>query len=229
MKNSDLFYSRAAEFQSKRKEIIDTYESTLAKLDKAKGSQLYTEETEKAAKTRDAALQALQNEYRDYFRISINAMSEANGKRGIAAPTADQLAILQALKMRDNVSQKELDRAANSCKDNALAISVINEIAQKNGYLRGYNTESGEMSIEDADKVIDDLKAALPDFMAHDTSRAARIAREHNARLYGASGEERPLEKRPLFDSKASCFNTLLPFGMSAERYTGFIAAVDGE
>lgn len=229
IKISDLFYSRAKEYQSKRKDIMDTYESTLAKLEKAKGSQLYTEETEKAAKTRDAALQALQSEYREYFRISLDAMADANGKRGIAAPTAEQLSILQALKMRDTVSQKELDRAANSCKDNALAISVINEIAKKNGFIRGYHTESGEMSVEDADKVINDLKAALPDFMAHDTSRAARIVAEHNARMYGATGEERPLAKRPLFEDKASCFNQLLPFGMSEATYNGFCAAVDGD
>ena len=55
IRNSDLFYSRAAEFQSKRKDIMDTYESTLAKLEKAKGSQLYTEETEKAEKAKKDA------------------------------------------------------------------------------------------------------------------------------------------------------------------------------
>jgi hypothetical protein len=228
IKNSDLFYNRAKEYQSKRKEVMDTYESTLAKLEKAKGSHLYTEETEKAAKTRDAALQSLQREYNEYFRISLDAMADANNKRGIAALTADQLSILQALKMRDNVSQKELDRAANSCKDNALAISVINEIAKKNGFMRGYHTENGEMSVEDADKVINNLKAALPDFMAHDTSKAARIVAEHNARLYGTTGNERPLAKRPLFEDKASCFNQLLPFGMSEATYNGFCTAVDG-
>ena len=124
IKNSDLFYSRAAEFQSKRKDIIDTYESTLAKLEKAKGSQLYTEETEKAAKTRDAALEALQSEYRDYFRISLDAMADANSKRGVTPPSQEQLAILQALKMRDSLTQRELDRAANSCADNAVKVDV---------------------------------------------------------------------------------------------------------
>ena len=229
IKNSDLFYNRAKEYQSKRKDIMDTYESTLAKLEKAKGSQLYTEETKKAAKTRDAALQALQSEYREYFRISLDAMADANGKRGIAAPTADQLSILQALKMRDNVSQRELDRAANSCKDNPLAISVINEIAKKNGFLRGYHTETGEMSVEDADKTIESLRGGLNDFLQHDTSRAARAAAEHNARMYGTTGNERPLAKRPLFEDKASCFNQLLPFGMSEATYNGFCAAVDGD
>ena len=228
IKNTDLFYSRAAEFQSKRKEIMDTYESTLAKLEKAKGSQLYTEETEKAAKTRDAALEALQSEYREYFRISLDAMSEANGKRGVTPPTAEQLSILQALKMRDSVTQRELDRAANSCKDNALAISVINEIAKKNGFLRGYHTETGEMSVEDADKAIESLRGSLNDFMQHDTSRAARAAQHYYGEKYGTTGNERPLAKRPLFEDKAGCFNELTPFGMSKETFTAFCEAVDG-
>ena len=228
IKNSDLFYSRAAEYQSKRKDIIDTYESTLAKLEKAKGSQLYTEETEKAAQTRDAAIQALKEEYGGYFRISLDAMSEANGKRGVTPPTADQLSILQALKMRDSVTQRELDRAANSCKDNALAISVINEIAKKNGFLRGYHTESGEMSVEDVDKTIDSLRSGLADFMSHDTSRAARAAQKYYGEKYGTDGE-RPLAKRPLFEDKASCFNELVAFGMSKDGFNAFCAAVDGE
>ena len=238
IKNSDLFYSRAAEFQSKRKEIIDTYESTLAKLEKAKGSQLYTEETEKAAKTRDAALEALQSEYREYFRISLDAMADANGKRGVTPPTADQIAILQALKMRSKPDpnnataitafQRELDRAANSCTDNAMCISVINDIARDCGIMRPYHCTAKEMSVEDAARTIENLRSSLNDFMQHDTSRAARAAAEHNARMYGTTGNERPLAKRPLFEDKASCFNQLLPFGMSEATYNGFCAAVDG-
>ena len=227
IRNSDLFYSRAAEFQSKRKEVTDAYEKRIAELEKAKGSQLYREESEKAAQTRDAALQALQSEYREYFRISLDAMADANGKRGVTPPTAEQLAILQALKMRDSVTQRELDRAANSCKSNALAISVINEIAKNNGILRGYHTETGEMSAEEVDRTIESLRGGLNDFMEHDTRRAARAAAKLHADLYGATGRELP--KRPLFADKESCFNALLPFGMSKETYTAFCEAVDGE
>lgn len=228
IKNSDLFYSRAAEFQSKRKDIIDTYESTLAKLEKAKGSQLYTEETEKAAKTRDAALEALQSEYRDYFRISLDAMSEANGKRGVTPPTADQIAILQALKMRDSLTQRELDRAANNCADNAVAMGVINELAKKNGFMRGYSCTAKEASIEDVDRAIQSIRGSLNDFMQYDTSRAARAAQHYYGEKYGTTGNERPLAKRPLFENKAECFNTLSPFGMNGEAFTAFCEAVDG-
>ena len=123
-------------------------------------------------------------------------MSEANGKRGVTPPTADQLAILQALKMRDTVTEKELARAANSCADNAMCISVINELAKKNGIIRGFHCTAKELSTETADRFIKDLQDFLPDFMAHDTSKAARIAADHNARLYGTTGNERPLVER---------------------------------
>lgn len=229
MKNTDIFYSKAAEFQSKRKAITDAYEKRLNELEKAKGSQLYTEERGKAADARNTALQALQIEYRETFRATLDAMANANGKRGATPPTADQLSILQALQMRDTVALEELNRAANSCKDNALAISVLNEIARKNGHMRTYRTESGDMSAADVDQAINGLRKGLADFMAHDTPRAARIAAENHAALYGKAATERPLPKRQLFTDKESCFNALFTFSMDKEAFAAFCAAVDGD
>ena len=225
-RNSDLFFTKAKDFQDKRIEIMSIYEKRLAELEKAKGSQLYKEESEKATQTRDADLQALQNEYRKYFRASLDAMADANGKRGITPPTASQIAILQALKMRDSVSQKELDQAWIACKDNAISVSILNEIGRKNGYIRGYHSETGELSADEVDRIIDSLRNGIDDFMAHDTTRAARTVAAHNMRLYGMSSE-RPLKKRQPFADKVGCFNTLLPFGMSEETCTAFCKAID--
>ena len=236
IKNTDLFYSRAAEFQTKRKEIIDTYESTLAKLEKAKGSQLYTEETEKAEKAKNDALDALKSEYSEYFRISLDAMRDANGKRGITPPTQEQLAILSALKMRSKPTddnqrrafEKELDRIANSCADNAMCIAVINDIARDCGMIRGYHTTAPEMATDTADRYIQNLADALPDFMAHDTSRAARVAAEYHAQHYGTTTDANALPKRALFENKAGCFGELTHGHLSGDALTYFCAAVDG-
>lgn len=223
IKNSDLFYSRAAEYQTKRKDIVDDYEKKLARLESYKGSKGYDDDVAKATKEKDAAIEALKSEYSGYFDIAINAMREANSGRGVTPPSADQLAILQALKLRDSVSQKELDRAANSCKDNAMSIAVINEIAKKNGYIRGYHSESGELAVEAVDRTIDGLKSSLRDFMDYDTPRAARVARDHHAALYGADPNAQPLPKRKLFETKAEFY------GMSGDDLTAFCNAVDGE
>ena len=73
------------------------------------------------------------------------------------------------------------------------------------------------------------LQAALPDFMEHDTKRAARLAAEHNARMYGTTGNERPLPKRELFDNKADCYAEFTHGMLSGDALTAFCAAVDGE
>jgi len=234
--NSELFFVKAKDFQNKRKEIMDTYETRAAQLEDTKGSKYFTDEMKKATDTRDNALSALKDEYRESFRIVLDGMDKANSSRGTTPPTQEQLAILQVLQMRGVVDepqraafQKDLDRAANTCADNAMCISVLNDISRKNGFLRGYHSTAKEMSVEDAARMIKDLHAALPDFMEHDTGRAARLVQEHNARMYGLTGNERPLPKRPLFDDKAGCYAELTHGYLSGEALTAFCAAVDGE
>lgn len=227
MRNSDLFYSKAAEFQSKRKAVMDTYEKTIAGLERARGSQLYTEETQKAAQARDTALKALRDEYRGSFSTALGAMAAENDKRGETPPTAEQLSILQALKMRDKVTRADLDRAANSCKNNPLAISVLNELSQKCGIFHVYRAETGEMGVEDTAQAINSLRRSVNDFMEHDTQKAARIAANYYETVYGNTGNGRNLPKRPLFSDKEGCFNTLL--GMDKATCAAFCAAVDGD
>jgi len=236
IKNSELFFIKAKDFQNKRKEIMDTYETRAAQLEDARGSKYFTDEMKKATDARDAALSELKSEYKESFRIALDGMSKANSGRGTTPPTQEQLAILQVLQMRGVVDepqraafQKDLDRAANTCADNAMCISVLNDIARKNGFLRGYHSTAKEMSVDDADRMIKDLQAALPDFMEHDTSRAARLAQNYYAQHYGVTGNERPLPKRPLFDSKADCYAEFTHGLLSGETLTAFCAAVDGE
>ena len=236
LKNSELFFIKARDFQNKRKEIMETYETRAAQLEDAKGSKYFTDEMKKATDARDSALDALKSEYRESFRIALDGMSKANGSRGTTPPTEEQLRLLQLLQMRGVVDepqraafQKDLDRAANTCAENAMCISVLNHIARKNGFLRGYHSTAKEMSVDDADRMIKDLHAALPDFMEHDTGRAARLAQEHNARMYGLTGNEAPLPKRPLFDDKAGCYAELTHGMLSGDALNAFCAAVDGE
>lgn len=234
--NSELFFIKAKDFQNKRKAIMDTYETRAAQLEDARGSKYFTDEMKKATDARDNALSELKSEYRESFRIALDGMSKANGNRGTTPPTQEQLAILQVLQMRGIVDepyraafQKDLDRAANTCADNAMCISVLNDISRKNGFIRGYHSTAKEMSVEDVDRVIKNLTDVLPDFMEHDTKRAARIVQERNARLYGTTGNEKPLPKRPLFDSKADCYAEFTHGLLSGEALTAFCAAVDGE
>lgn len=227
--NTDLFYNRAKEYQDKRKDIVDTYEKRAAQLEDARGSKYFDDEMKKATETRDSALSALKGEYAEYFRISLDAMAKANGSRGMTPPTDEELRLVQLLKMKDSVTEQELDAAANTLKGNTTCLAILTEIAHKQGFLRGYMSysDSKEMPTDTAADTVKGLHSSIREFMEYDTPRAARVARQHHEQLYGAVPDAPALPKRPLFDSKTECYKELA--GLSGDALTAFCKAVDGE
>lgn len=228
IKNTDLFYTRAKEYQGKRKDIVDTYEKRLASLETAKGSKYFEDEVKKAEDKKADALKALKEEYGGYFNMHLEAMSKANASRKMTPPTDEELRTLQLLKMKDKPTEAELAAAANTLKGNATCLSVLTEIAHNAGYLRGYDnySETKEMPVNTADGIIKGLASSVREFMEYDTPRAARIAREHQERQYGIVPDAPALPKRRLFEDKAGCFYEIA--GLSGDSLTAFENAVDG-
>ena len=229
IKNTDLFYTRAKEYQDKRKGIVDEYEARMKALEDAKGSKYFTDEAKKAEDKRDEALTALKDEYNGYFNIAFDAMRKANAARKMTPPTEEELRTLQLLKMKDKPTEAELAAAANTLKGNATCLSVLTEIAHNAGYMRGYMgySETKEMPVEEAEAAIKGLASSVRDFMDYDTPRAARVAQNHHETLYGVNPNATPLPKRPLFEDKAGCFYEVARMG--GDTFTAFCNAVDGE
>ena len=227
--NTTLFFRRAAEFQNKRKDITDDYAKRLESLKDMKGSKYYTDEIKKAEDKRDEALTALKEEYGEYFRISLDAMSKANASRKMTPPTEEELRTLQLLKMKDKPTEAELAAAANTLKGNTTCLSVLTEIARNAGYMRGYMgySETKELPVSDVEEAIRGLGSSIRDFMNHDAPRAARIAKERNERTYGKMSNTPELPKRPLFEDKAGCFYEVARMG--GDFFIAFCKAVDGE
>lgn len=224
MRHTDEFYNLAAEYQRKRADIVSEYEKRLENLEATKGSQYYIDEKGKAEAKRDKELAALKAEYEKQFDTVLKAMQESNTGRTMTPPTDEELRLVTALKMRDSLTEQELVLAANKLKDNPACLSILQEIAHKQGILRNF-TSAKEMSIADTEKAIKALAAATFDFMAYDTSRAARLAAEYHNRKYGTTGREP--QKRELFTDKESCFRELAP-GLAGDAFSIFCAAVDG-
>ena len=229
IKNTDLFYTRAKQYQDKRKDIMDEYETRLANLETAKGSAYYDLESKEAEDKQEAALKALKDEYGEYFNVSLAAMSKANASRKMTPPTEEELRTLQLLKMKEKPTEAELQAAANTLKGNETCLSILSEISRNAGYIHNYERyfETKRMTVEAAEKIIKDLYSSVRDFMDYDTPRTARLAREYQERTYGLPADAPALEKRPLFGSKAGCFYEI-------ERLTGdeleaFENAVNGE
>lgn len=228
IKNTDLFYTRAKEYQGKRAAIVDEYEKRMKALEDAKGSKYFTDEAKKAEDKRDEALTALKDEYNGYFNIAFDAMRKANAARKMTPPTEEELRTLQLLKMKDKPTEAELAAAANTLKGNVTCLSVLTEIAHNAGYMRGYMgySETKEMPVEEAEAAIKGLASSVRDFMDYDTPRAARLAQNHHETLYGVNPNATPLPKRPLFEDKAGCFYEVARMG--GDSLEAFKNAVDG-
>ena len=226
--NTDSFYTRAKQYQDKRKGIVDEYEARIKALESAKGSKYFTDEVKKAEDKKAEALKALKEEYGGYFNTHLEAMAKANASRKMTPPTEEELRTLQLLKMKDKPTEAELQAAANTLKGNATCLSILTEIAHNAGFLRGYDSysETKEMPVNTAEGIIKGLASSVREFMEYDTPRAARIAREHQERTYGVTPDAPALPKRPLFEDKAGCFYEIA--GLSGDSLTAFENAVDG-
>ena len=225
--NSEIFFKAAKTFQDERKHINEEYENAIKGLESTKGSEYYKAETDRLKKERDNRLSALKQSSGADMLSTIETMRKTATQRATAAPTDEQVRILQVLKMRDNVTERELTEAAKSLENCPLGLSVIQEIAGKNGVIRNFKRfyKGDKMPSEFADNTLNVLERETRDFIEFDTKRTARISAEYQRAHYG-DDNSRPLPKRALFNEKADCFKSL---GITPDNLDGFIAAVDGE
>lgn len=228
MSLSDELYTDALHFQNERKAIVDKYEATLKDLENKKGSVYYTEQRKKAEAEKTAALNDTTDKYRGFIVNDLKRMKETNSKRGVAAPSEEEIRIITALKAREKVSDRELELIANSVRDNALCLAVVGEVAQKQGYMRNFSSlyEGTDYPVETTDATIDSIDHEIADFLKYDTKDAARIAAEYDARMHGIKIDYSELPKRDLFDSKEAFYSQM--GGLKGNNLKLFCAAVDG-
>lgn len=224
IKNTEAFYARAREFQDKRSQLVSDYESKLESLKRFEGSQGYQEDLEKLQKEHGEALTALQGEYRTSLQTILRGMDEALMRRKVNPPTNEQLNALNLLKMRKAVTMEDLDRVFELVKDNAIATGIIQEVARDNQIKKNYLARCKEMSTGYAQDVINGMSSNLEDWLAHDTTRAGRVANEYYMRQYGTSGK---LKKRTPFENQEGCFRDLA--GLDQDALKLFSEAVDTE
>ena len=224
MKNSDLFYKRAEEYQDKRKAITDDYQQRCDQLLDTKGSSYYDSEMKKATDKRDRSILELKKEYNGYFRSILDDMNNTFISRGLKPPTDEELRLIQLLKMKDSVTQKELDAAANTLKDNSTCLAILTEMAHEKGFLTTY-TDTRDRAVNAAGSAVKILESSIRDFMDYDTPRAARLAQQQHTIKYGKTENAPELRKRDLFNDKAGCYKTIA--GMSSDEMQAFCEAVD--
>ena len=159
MKNSEQFHQAVQQYISRRQRINREYENTMQELQRFEGSAGFEEDAAAAQQERDGALLALRQEYGLRFDSILAGMSKAAQAQPMTAPTQDQLATLEVLKMREHLSRDELQKAMNSMADCPVAQGVLRELAAKHEIIGlGVTVEGVTMDTDSALRTIDTLR-----------------------------------------------------------------------
>ena len=224
-----IFFLELSNFQKKREEVEREYFARKEQLKTAIGSQMYDDGMEEARKQRDEKIEKLQKECRKEVARITQQMRENVRNRKLTPPTQEQLAILEALKMRDSVTVSELEHAAMSMDGNPLCISVLADISHKQGFPNSFSRWSKEYLEGEALKTIDQLEnganMVIESPIRHGALAAAKFNRDHN----GVDFDPDDLPREKPFEYTENCIQALgFPFGASWDQVKAFCDAVDG-
>ena len=108
-------------------------------------------------------------------------------------------------------------------RDNPIAVSICQEIAQEHGFKDSFEDVCPEISTEKAKRIVNNLRDDLDDFLQHYTTRASRLAEKHAIASWGSySGT---LTRRPLFDSYDEFYQNYT--GLSGDDLLQFLNVVN--
>lgn len=102
-----------------------------AKLAKFKGSKGYDEELDKLRQERDNAIADAVAHTAAEFKEALAAMNAKLDNAPLVPPSEEQLRLVSALRMREHLSQSELERAAEQVGDNDASLALVMELAEK--------------------------------------------------------------------------------------------------
>lgn len=143
MNRTKEFFRIATEHRNALKAIWEEYESTVARLERYKGSAGYDADILVAERFRDNAIKEKARETAKAFDAVLQGMREKAGGQAAVPPTEDELRLLEALKMRDvnteranvpGLTREELKAAGRALQDNTIALHTLDSIAAKHGF-----------------------------------------------------------------------------------------------
>ena len=184
--NTEIFYKALRSFQDKRHELTQSHDEQIKQLEPLKNSKAYADRLKAINTAYSDELKAIQKTCRVSVNLALSEMVKCIDRQTTPPPTTEQIATLTVLNMRQDITQDELDRIANTMRDNPLAMGMLDEIAKKKGILKPYRADT--TTIEQAKRLVKSLSQWASDFIKHDTR-------------YGHSPENGEPPKRKAFTS----------------------------
>jgi len=134
MTRTERYFKNIQWFRQNLREIDARYKPDYDRLERFKDSESYADSKRVLDEQRKKEVDALRQETQKRITAVVDDMERAYMERPTSAPTPEQLALLQTLKMRETIGRDELREAANSLKGCPVAERVLEEIARKNGH-----------------------------------------------------------------------------------------------
>lgn len=214
MTNTTRLYRAVADFVQARGEAREEYLLMGRRYASAKGSQMYVDEMSKARKKREKTVSDAQFIARQEIRETLNAMAEKADKIKMKPPTEEQLRILQLLSMKEKLTTAELEGAANAMDGNATALSLVDELANKSGFVHvpyatrlsvtAYDPQTARQAIqrlgEACYSIIDNTTGA--------NRTRLRLAEQHQ-KLYGGTVDPDELPQEQVFEDESDFYNQM--------------------
>lgn len=141
MKNTQRYHQFIRDFRKAVSMANEKFDPAYKDLERYRDSEYYQEDKAKIDKARKELLDEVRQGAKKELNAIVDDMRRTYESKPSKAPTAEQLTILQALKMRDSVSKDELREALNAVKGCPLAERVVGEVAAKHQHILGMERE----------------------------------------------------------------------------------------
>lgn len=161
-----MHYSEAySDLRKAVKAARDTYLQKIERLSKYADSAQGQKDIEAAQADYDAALEAARAIARPKFARAIEGMKEHIAAPSMEPPTAEMLATLQMLELRDNIDASEIEAAAKVMGHNDAALKTLRDVLQRKGRVMPSNVKTFEAQVSDA---VDHLQRAASNVLMWD-------------------------------------------------------------
>lgn len=212
--NTTNLYRAVADFMTARSEAIEEYLLMTRRYASAKGSQMYIDKMDEAAKKRDKAISNAQSIAKREIRETLLAMVDKADKIKMQPPTAEQVRLLQLLKMKDRLTEAECIGAANAMDGNTACLALVDELATKSGVLHTSFARSLTVKTYDpatARLAIKELADACYDIVNNTTgaSKVALLTKQRHQRQYGGTFDPYELPQEEPFKDESDFYEQM--------------------
>lgn len=137
-KNTTIYANTIRDFLSAAKAVEEKYQPKIAEMQKFKDSQFGRDEVQRFKAELSGALESVRERFKGKTAGIVGNMKNEIDRKLSTPPTAEQVATLQLLAMREHLTAEELKAVVPSLAGCPMALKVLDELSHKHS-LTGLN------------------------------------------------------------------------------------------